>query len=81
MAHEVVHLLLGTTSHTDFGLMKPIWNSEDLHFDSGGSLGLTPAGIAAIRNAAELRMAGADGEANRAELGLAAKPKVAGPRP
>ena len=65
LAHEVVHLLLGTTAHADLGLMKAEWNAEDLRFDSGGSLGLTPAGIAAIRDAAELRMAGVDGEGRR----------------
>jgi len=79
MAHEVVHLLLGTTSHADLGLMKAEWTTEDLRFNE--TIELTPAGIAAIRNAAELRMAGVDGESKRAELGLAAKPRVAGPRP
>src|SRR5277367_1127676 len=48
MAHEVVHLLLGTTSHADLGLMKKEWTSEDLRFNE--SLQLTPAGIAAIRS-------------------------------
>jgi hypothetical protein len=81
MAHEVVHLLLGTTSHADLGLMKAEWNAEDLHFDSGGSLGLTPAGIAAIRNAAELRTAGVDGESKRVQVGVAAKPRAAPPLP
>jgi hypothetical protein len=81
MAHEVVHLLLGTTSHANLGLMKAEWNAEDLHFDSGGSLGLTPAGIAAIRNAAELRMAGVDDGDKRVQVGVAAKPRIAGPRP
>jgi hypothetical protein len=75
IAHEVVHLLLGTTSHADLGLMKAEWNAEDLHFDSGGSLGLTPAGIAAIRNAAELRMEGAGGQDKRVQVGVAANPR------
>jgi hypothetical protein len=30
MAHEVVHLLLGTTSHAEVGLMKAEWIAEDL---------------------------------------------------
>jgi len=79
MAHEVVHLLLGTTSHDDHGLMKREWNAEDLHFDSGSSLELSPAGIEAIRNGAEMRMASVDGEGKRVQVGLVAKPRSYGP--
>jgi hypothetical protein len=79
MAHEVVHLLLGTTSHDDRGLMKGHWSAEDLHFDSGGSLELSPAAIEAIRNGAEMRMASADSEGKRVQVGLAAKPRSYGP--
>jgi hypothetical protein len=79
MAHEVVHLLLGTTSHTDLGLMKREWTTEDLRFNE--SLELTPAGIAAIRSAAEQRMASTDADGKRGQLGVAAKPRTPGPRP
>jgi hypothetical protein len=30
MAHEIGHLLLGTNSHTDSGLMREIWTLKDL---------------------------------------------------
>lgn len=30
MAHEIGHLLLGTNSHTDSGLMRQIWTVQDL---------------------------------------------------
>jgi hypothetical protein len=30
MAHEIGHLLLGTNSHTDSGLMREIWTVKDL---------------------------------------------------
>jgi hypothetical protein len=80
LAHEVVHLLLGTTSHGDRGLMKQEWTAKDLYFDSGSSLELSPAGIAAIKNGAEMRIASADGEGKRVPVGLVAKPRSYGPR-
>jgi len=79
VAHEVVHLLLGTTSHDELGLMKSEWTSGDLHFDSGGGLELSQAGKAAIRSAVEQRTAGAEGSDKRAALGFVAKPRAAGP--
>jgi hypothetical protein len=78
MAHEVVHLLLGTTSHADQGLMKREWTSDDLRFNE--NLQLTPAGIAAVRIATDERIASADGETKRGQIGVAAKSRVAGPQ-
>ena len=79
MAHEIVHLLLGTTSHTGLGLMKGEWTAEDLRFNE--SLELTRAGMAAIRDAVELRLALVDTEAKRGQMGVAAKPRAALPPP
>jgi hypothetical protein len=65
MAHEIVHLLLGTTDHFESGLMKSEWTAEDLRFDRGTFLEMTPAMTAAILSAAEQRIAGGDGNGNR----------------
>jgi len=57
MAHEIVHLLLGTTSHAELGLMRGAWSADDLRPDSGACLELTPAAAAAIRKEAQRRVA------------------------
>jgi hypothetical protein len=33
MAHEIGHLLLGTTHHADRGLMRGVWSTIDLQKD------------------------------------------------
>jgi hypothetical protein len=30
IAHEIGHLLLGTTAHSRHGLMRPVWSREEL---------------------------------------------------
>lgn len=70
MAHEVVHLLLGTTSHLDFGLMRSEWSVEDLRSDRGAGFELSPATAALVRTAAKSRMA------KVAEMHLANEPPV-----
>ena len=32
IAHELGHVLLGSNSHSDLGLMRGRWNREDLEF-------------------------------------------------
>jgi hypothetical protein len=31
MAHEIGHLLLGTSAHASTGLMRAIWSRDELH--------------------------------------------------
>jgi hypothetical protein len=38
MAHELAHLLLGTNSHSDTGIMRAQWHKEDLLSASKGEL-------------------------------------------
>jgi hypothetical protein len=43
VAHEIGHLLLGTNSHSDVGIMRPQWNGRDLANASKGELHFTQA--------------------------------------
>lgn len=67
MAHEVVHLILGTTDHFDVGLMRSEWTVRDLGFAGAASLELTPAASALVRAAIEKRIAGVEVEGGRAQ--------------
>ena len=42
MAHEIGHLLLGTHSHSAFGIMQPHWQEEELRRIGMGTLLFTP---------------------------------------
>jgi hypothetical protein len=43
VAHEIGHLLLGTNSHSDAGIMRPQWNGRDLANAGKGELHFTQA--------------------------------------
>jgi len=43
VAHEIGHLLLGTNSHSDAGIMRPHWNARDLANAGKAELHFTPA--------------------------------------
>jgi hypothetical protein len=43
VAHEIGHLLLGTNSHSDTGIMRPHWDGRDLANASKGELHFTQA--------------------------------------
>lgn len=43
VAHELGHLLLGTNSHSDTGIMRPHWNERDLANAGKGGLLFTQA--------------------------------------
>jgi hypothetical protein len=43
VAHELGHLLLGTNSHSDTGIMRPHWNDRDLANAGKGELLFTQA--------------------------------------
>ena len=42
MAHEIGHLLLGTHSHSAFGIMQPCWQGKELQRIGMGTLLFTP---------------------------------------
>jgi hypothetical protein len=50
MAHELGHLLLGTNSHSQNGLMRAHWTREDLANASRGNLRLSPEESVRITN-------------------------------
>jgi hypothetical protein len=81
MAHEVVHLLLGTTSHQDLGLMRQELSLEDFRFNSDAGLELTSTASAALRKEAARRIAMEHGRNSAVSAGLAAKPRSTLARP
>ena len=49
MAHEIGHVLLGTTEHSSDGVMKARWGKPEYRRAAGGLLEFTPSQGAAIR--------------------------------
>jgi hypothetical protein len=43
MAHELGHLLLGINAHSSTGIMRPVWNDDDIVAASKGNLYFTQA--------------------------------------
>jgi len=50
MAHELGHLLLGSNAHTEIGIMRPHWFSEQLRAVERGTLFFSPEQARLIRN-------------------------------
>ena len=57
MAHEIGHVLLGTTEHSPDGIMKARWGKPDYQRAAMGFLGFTPPQRAAIRERLLKRLA------------------------
>lgn len=68
LAHEIGHLLLGTNSHSQAGLMRAEWLREDLRRAAMGSLVFTPEQGEVIR-AGVLARTGAQRAAQTSDLG------------
>lgn len=49
MAHEIAHLLIGSSKHAESGLMRPVWRGEDLHRNQSSDWQFSPADAKAIR--------------------------------
>ena len=56
MAHEITHLLLGTQGHSDLGLMRGHWNTDDLRIASSACLGLPMRSVEVIQKEALRRV-------------------------
>jgi hypothetical protein len=56
MAHEIIHMLLPDGSHSDFGLMRGEWVSEDLRLGNPACFGLTKQTVELIRREALRRV-------------------------
>jgi hypothetical protein len=56
MAHEIGHLLLGTTHHADRGLMRGVWSTIDLQKDQPLDWMLSAQEGARMRRALALRL-------------------------
>ncbi len=56
-AHEIGHLLLGFSSHSSMGIMRPGWTPEELERAARGNLGFTPPQSEKMRAAVARRMA------------------------
>jgi hypothetical protein len=50
MAHELGHLLLGSNAHTEIGIMRPHWFSEQLRAVERGALFFSPEQARLMRN-------------------------------
>jgi hypothetical protein len=50
IAHEIGHLLLGTTAHTRTGLMRAIWSSDALQRSNAADWLFTPNDASAMRD-------------------------------
>jgi len=57
IAHEVGHLLLGTNSHSDVGIMQPRWEPNQFRQLMIGNLAFTPEQSKLMRAAARTRQA------------------------
>jgi len=49
MAHEIGHVLLGSTEHTRKGIMKAVWSEDDFRTSPLGALAFTASQCAAIQ--------------------------------
>jgi hypothetical protein len=56
MAHEIGHLLLGSTEHSSAGIMKAIWDRTDFQYDPAGRMEFTPEQRRVIRERASVRV-------------------------
>jgi hypothetical protein len=72
MAHEIGHLLLGSTSHSSSGIMCAHWNYEELRYVSEGTMSFLPAQSRIMRDRLRVR------RSERMDLtALAAEPSYA----
>jgi hypothetical protein len=55
MAHEIGHILLGTNSHSDAGLMQQNWNARALNDASKGCLNFSREEVKRIQDGVVLR--------------------------
>jgi hypothetical protein len=56
MAHEIGHLLLGTTRHADRGLMRGVWTTVELHRDQAWDWSLSREDAAGMRRGLVARL-------------------------
>jgi len=56
LVHEITHIIQGTDSHSDFGIMKAHWNTDDYHQMMHAPLGFTEEDLQLIRNGLRSRM-------------------------
>ena len=65
VAHELGHLLLGSRSHSAFGIMRAKWYSKELKLIAQHTMTFTPADVAKMRENVEARMAAEAGYAHQ----------------
>ncbi len=59
LAHEIVHVLLPDEAHSDFGLMRGLWSTDDLRTDSSACMGLTAISVQLMQKEVLRRIASA----------------------
>jgi hypothetical protein len=55
VAHEIGHLLLGTTDHARAGLMRAVWPREMIEHNRAGDFQFTPSDVRALHAAVDAR--------------------------
>jgi hypothetical protein len=55
MAHELGHMLLGTSRHADTGLMRALWSQRELRDNNASDWQFSPAEAAAMRHGLSVR--------------------------
>jgi hypothetical protein len=63
LAHEIGHLLLGTTSHSPNGIMRAHWTEKEMLSASAGRFGFLPQQAVRIRGQVQERRAAKPGQA------------------
>jgi hypothetical protein len=56
LAHEIVHVLLPGEGHSDFGLMRGQWSTDDLRTDSSACMGLPVTSLLLMKTEALRRV-------------------------
>jgi hypothetical protein len=64
MAHEIGHLLLGTTGHSRAGLMRARWSDLDLRRDAAADWLMSPEDVARLSNRRPTTEPGSAGASN-----------------
>lgn len=60
IAHEIGHLLLGTNSHANEGVMRPTWGDREVRLANTGQLGFTEAQALRMQAQVARRLASAE---------------------
>jgi len=76
VAHEIGHLVLGSSAHSSTGIMRPGWTPEEFERAARGQLGFTPQQSEKMRAAFARRLAQPRAIGERASPGSVEEPQA-----